>query len=59
LRLKREKQETHLKQENANLRDALAELWSWVDNWSPEFVYDEEFHSTREKVKKALAGEVE
>ena len=34
---------------------ALRDLWSWVENWSPPFLEDDEFPDTRERVENALA----
>ena len=38
------------------LEEALRDLWSWVTNWSPNFVDDDEFPDTRERVEDALAA---
>jgi hypothetical protein len=34
---------------------ALNQVMSWIDNWSPEFVYDEEWPADRDKVRAAIA----
>jgi hypothetical protein len=36
------------------LREALSDLWGWVDAWDPEFVQDDEWPETYERVKAAL-----
>lgn len=36
------------------LEEALRQVMVWIDNWSPEFVYDSEWPQTRELVEKAL-----
>lgn len=36
------------------MREALAELFSWVQNWDPNFIHDEEWPDTRSKVEAAL-----
>ena len=37
------------------LLDALREAWEWIDNWSPPFTEDDEWPSTAEKIKAAIA----
>ncbi len=37
------------------LREALRELYSWVQNWDPNFIHDEEWPDTRKKVEAVLA----
>lgn len=39
------------------LRDALIEVLVWIDNWDPNFIYDDEWPATRERVQKALHPE--
>ena len=35
--------------------EVLRELYSWVQNWDPNFTDDEEWPDTRKKVEAALA----
>lgn len=39
-----------------NLKEALEEVMSWIENWSPRFTDDEEWSDTEEKVRYALAA---
>ncbi len=36
---------------------ALKEVMTWIDNWSPRFVYDDEWAETKEKVNAVLSTE--
>lgn len=36
-------------------RALLAEVMEWIDNWDPNFAYDEEWVDTEARVKAALA----
>jgi hypothetical protein len=38
-----------------DLLAALTEVQSWIDNWSPDFVGDDEWPDTAEKMRAALA----
>lgn len=38
---------------------ALNQVMSWIDNWSPEFVNDEEWPADRDKVRAAIAKATE
>lgn len=42
--------------ENARLREALSEVLAWIDNWSPEFVQDDEWPATSVKARALLAA---
>ncbi len=39
------------------LRDALKEVMTWISNWDPAFIHDEEWDDTYMKVMRALANE--
>jgi hypothetical protein len=38
-----------------DLRDALVELNEWVNAWDPNFIHDDEWPATRDKIAAALA----
>jgi alpha-L-fucosidase len=40
--------------EIAALRKALAEVMEWIDNWNPNFVFDDEWGSTANRARAAL-----
>ena len=40
------------------LKDALIEVLVWIDGWDPNFIYDDEWSATRERVQKALHPQV-
>ena len=44
-----------LQRENARLRGALKEVMSWIDNWSPSFIGDEEWPETGKRARAALS----
>ena len=39
------------------LEEALNEVMSWIDNWTPDFVYDAEWPDTEQKVRNAFKPE--
>lgn len=39
----------------ADLIAVLTEVMQWIDNWSPNFVYDDEWPATAEKARTILA----
>jgi hypothetical protein len=41
-------------QERDRLRETLAEVMTWIDNWDPDFVSDAEWSETDAKVRAAL-----
>jgi hypothetical protein len=41
--------------ETTALYDALKEVMEWIDNWSPEFVCDDDWPETARKVDLAMA----
>jgi hypothetical protein len=38
-----------------DLFEALAEVMEWIDNWSPNFVMDDEWPDTQDKIEAVLA----
>jgi hypothetical protein len=36
------------------LEQALVDVMAWIDNWSPDFVYDAEWPETLELINAAL-----
>jgi hypothetical protein len=42
--------------QRANLFLALTQVMTWISNWSPPFVYDDEWPETEKMVKRALDG---
>jgi hypothetical protein len=40
--------------QEAALREVLKEVMDWIDNWDPNFLDDEEWSATREKVDALL-----
>ncbi len=38
-----------------DLLEALNQVMSWIDNWSPEFAYEEEWPADRDKARAAIA----
>lgn len=45
-------------EEIGKLVAVLKEVMGWIDNWSPDFVYDEEWQTTRARVEGCI-GEKE
>lgn len=43
-----------LEADNARLREALGEIWEWIGNWSPDFIWDDEWPATEAKARAAL-----
>lgn len=43
-----------LEADNARLREALGEVWDWIGNWSPNFIWDDEWPATEAKARAAL-----
>lgn len=39
----------------AKLADALKDVMSWIDNWSPPFIYDPEWEATQSAARSALS----
>lgn len=39
---------------HAALASALAEVMGWISNWDPNFIYDDEWSETQQKVDAAL-----
>ena len=37
------------------VKEVLRELYSWVKNWDPNFIYDDEWPNTRAKVDRILS----
>jgi hypothetical protein len=37
------------------LEDAACDVYSWIENWSPEFTDDDEWEKTEQKWKAAIA----
>lgn len=37
-------------------RLALAEVMEWIRNWQPDFIYDDEWQSTADKVANVLTA---
>jgi hypothetical protein len=40
----------------AELAAALADVMSWISNWTPDFIYDAEWPDSRERAVLALAS---
>ncbi len=40
---------------NEDLIDSLKEVMSWINNWSPEFTYEDEWTKTQNNAEAALA----
>lgn len=45
-----------LTKERDRMREALKEVMEWIDNWSPSFVYDDEWRATKARVDAALSA---
>lgn len=45
-----------LEADNARLREVLGEVWDWIGNWSPDFIWDDEWPATEAKARAALQG---
>ena len=43
-----------LEADKALLREALGEIWEWIGNWSPDFIWDDEWPATEAKARAAL-----
>lgn len=39
----------------AGMREALTDVMTWIGNWAPNFIYDEEWDATEHKVNAALS----
>lgn len=46
-----------LQKKNSDLIISLKDVMMWIDNWNPEFIYDEEWEDTLHKVQNILGDE--
>jgi len=43
-----------MRESHTELREALIEVKEWIDNWNPNFIYDDEWDDTEIKISVAI-----